>query len=420
MDGETTAEDLLRTLAPQVVGVLTRRFGDFDSAEDAVQEALLAAATQWPDEGMPRNPRGWLIQVASRRMTEQVRGEQARRRREDLAARQLPADRTTAPAADREDPADRDDSLVLLFLCCHPALSPTAAIALTLRCVGGLTTSQIARAFMVPETTMGQRISRAKQRIKTSAVPFRMPEGEERADRLVAVLHVLYLIFNEGYATSEGPDLQRVELSREAIRLTRAAHELLPDDSEVAGLLALMLLTHARSAARTGPDGELIPLAEQNRALWDARAIDEGTALLTVTLPKGPLGPYQVQAAVAAVHDEAATVEETDWPQILALYGVLEQLSASPVVSLNRAVAVAMVRGADAGLAIIEDLTADGRLAGNHRLYVARAHLLEMAGGRQGALENYREAARRTTSLPERHYLTLRAARVAAQVAAQD
>ncbi|MFJ6182182.1 RNA polymerase sigma factor [Streptomyces sp. NPDC092295] len=420
MDGETTAEDLLRTLAPQVVGVLTRRFGDFDSAEDAVQEALLAAATQWPDEGMPRNPRGWLIQVASRRMTEQVRGEQARRRREDLAARQLPADRTTAPAADREDPADRDDSLVLLFLCCHPALSPTAAIALTLRCVGGLSTSQIARAFMVPETTMGQRISRAKQRIKTSAVPFRMPEGEERADRLVAVLHVLYLIFNEGYATSEGPDLQRVELSREAIRLTRAAHELLPDDSEVAGLLALMLLTHARSAARTGPDGELIPLAEQDRALWDARAIDEGTALLTVTLPKGPLGPYQVQAAVAAVHDEAATVEETDWPQILALYGVLEQLSASPVVSLNRAVAVAMVRGADAGLAIIEDLTADGRLAGNHRLYVARAHLLEMAGDRQGALENYREAARRTTSLPERHYLTLRAARVAAQVAAQD
>ncbi|MFD8919818.1 RNA polymerase sigma factor [Streptomyces sp. NPDC059569] len=420
MDGETTAEDLLRTLAPQVVGVLTRRFGDFDSAEDAVQEALLAAATQWPDEGMPRNPRGWLIQVASRRMTEQVRGEQARRRREDLAARQLPADRTTAPAADREDPADRDDSLVLLFLCCHPALSPTAAIALTLRCVGGLSTSQIARAFMVPETTMGQRISRAKQRIKASAVPFRMPEGEERADRLVAVLHVLYLIFNEGYATSEGPDLQRVELSREAIRLTRAAHELLPDDSEVAGLLALMLLTHARSAARTGPDGELIPLAEQNRALWDARAIAEGTALLTVTLPKGPLGPYQVQAAVAAVHDEAATVEETDWPQILALYGVLEQLSASPVVSLNRAVAVAMVRGADAGLAIIEDLTADGRLAGNHRLYVARAHLLEMAGDRQGALENYREAARRTTSLPERHYLTLRAARVAAQVAAQD
>ncbi|MER8070649.1 DUF6596 domain-containing protein [Streptomyces sp. NPDC094034] len=412
--GETTAEDLLRTLAPQVVGVLTRRFGDFDSAEDAVQEALLAASTQWPDEGVPGNPRGWLIQVASRRMTERVRGEQARRRREDLAARQLPADRWTAPAADSAAPADRDDSLVLLFLCCHPALSPTAAIALTLRCVGGLTTSQIARAFMVPETTMGQRISRAKQRIKASGIPFRMPEGEERVGRLDNVLHVLYLIFNEGYATSEGPDLQRVELSREAIRLTRAAHELLPDDSEVAGLLALMLLTHARSAARTGPAGELVPLAEQDRGLWDTRAIDEGTALLTATLPQGPLGPYQVQAAVAAVHDEATTVEDTDWPQILALYGVLEQLSASPVVSLNRAVAVAMVRGADAGLGILKDLEADGRLAGNHRLYVARAHLLEMAGDRQGALENYREAARRTTSLPERHYLTLRAARVAA------
>ncbi|MCL7378372.1 sigma-70 family RNA polymerase sigma factor [Streptomyces sp. 35G-GA-8] len=412
--GEATAEDLLRTLAPQVVGVLTRRFGDFDSAEDAVQEALLAASTQWPDEGVPRNPRGWLIQVASRRMTERVRGEQARRRREDLAARQLPTDRWTAPAADSAEPADRDDSLVLLFLCCHPALSPTAAIALTLRCVGGLTTSQIARAFMVPETTMGQRISRAKQRIKASGIPFGMPEGEERPGRLDNVLRVLYLIFNEGYATSEGPDLQRVELSREAIRLTRAAHELLPDDSEVAGLLALMLLTHARSAARTGPAGELVPLAEQDRGLWDTRAIDEGTALLTATLPKGPLGPYQVQAAVAAVHDEAATVEDTDWPQILALYGVLEQLSASPVVSLNRAVAVAMVRGADAGLGILKDLEADGRLAGNHRLYVARAHLLEMAGDRQGALENYREAAHRTTSLPERHYLTLRATRVAA------
>ncbi|MFE2493644.1 RNA polymerase sigma factor [Streptomyces scopuliridis] len=414
IDGETTAEDLLRTLAPQVVGVLTRRFGDFDAAEDAVQEALLAAATQWPDEGTPRNPRGWLIQVASRRMTERVRGEQARRRREDLAARELPGDRRTAPAADSDDPADRDDSLVLLFLCCHPALSPTAAIALTLRCVGGLTTSQIAHAFMVPETTMGQRISRAKQRIKTSGIPFRMPEGEERAGRLDAVLHVLYLIFNEGYATSEGPDLQRVELSREAIRLTRAARELLPDDSEVAGLLALMLLTHARSAARTGPAGELIPLAEQDRGLWDARAIEEGTALLTATLPRGPLGPYQVQAAVAAVHDEAATVEDTDWPQILALYGVLGQLSANPVVSLNRAVAVAMVRGTDAGLDIIKALETDGRLAGNHRLYVARAHLLEMAGDRQGALANYREAAHRTTSLPERHYLTLRAARVAA------
>ncbi|WSZ04464.1 sigma-70 family RNA polymerase sigma factor [Streptomyces sp. NBC_00872] len=404
---------MLRTLAPQVVGVLTRRYGDFGAAEDAVQEALLAAATQWPHEGVPGNPRGWLIQVASRRMTEQVRSEQARRRREDLVAGQVPADRRSAPPADSDAPVDRDDSLILLFLCCHPALSPSAAIALTLRCVGGLTTAEIARAFMVPEATMGQRISRAKQRIKASGIPFLMPDGKDRERRLDAVLHVLYLIFNEGYATGEGPDLQRIELSREAIRLTRAAYELLPDDSEVAGLLALMLLTHARSAARTGPDGELIPLAEQDRSRWDARAIEEGTALITATLPKGPLGPYQVQAAIAAVHDEAATAEDTDWPQILALYGVLEQLGVNPVVSLNRAVAVAMVRGPEAGLGILESLDREGRLTGNHRLSVVRAHLLEMAGDRQGAVENYREAARRTTSLPERDYLTIRAARLA-------
>ncbi|MFB7270829.1 RNA polymerase sigma factor [Streptomyces sp. NPDC056244] len=406
-------EDLLRTLAPQVVGVLTRRFGDFGTAEDAVQEALLAAAVQWPAEGVPGNPRGWLIQVASRRMTEQVRGEQARRRREDLVAAREPADRRTAPPADSDDPAARDDSLILLFLCCHPALSATAAIALTLRCVGGLTTAEIARAFMVPEATMGQRISRAKQRIKASGIPFVMPDEKDRAGRLDAVLHVLYLIFNEGYAAGEGPDLQRVELSREAIRLTRAAYGMLPDDSEVAGLLALMLLTDARSAARTGPAGELIPLEEQDRRLWDTEAMEEGTALITATLPKGPLGPYQVQAAIAAVHDEAETAEDTDWPQILALYGVLEQLGPNPVVSLNRAVAVAMVRGAKAGLDIVESLDADGRLKGNHRLAVVRAHLLEMAGDRQGAMENYREAANRTTSLPERHYLTIRAARLA-------
>ncbi|MFF1418542.1 RNA polymerase sigma factor [Streptomyces sp. NPDC058280] len=408
-----TAEDLLRMLAPQVVGVLTRRFGDFAAAEDAVQEALLAAATQWPDEGVPRNPRGWLIQVASRRMTEQVRGEQARRRREDLVAGLVPADRRTAPPADTDDMADRDDSLILLFLCCHPALSPAAAVALTLRCVGGLTTAEIARAFMVPEATMGQRVSRAKQRIKTSGTPFRMPDGTDRARRLDAVLRVLYLIFNEGYTTSEGADLQRVELSREAIRLTRAVHGLLPGDSEVTGLLALMLLTDARSAARSGPAGELIPLAEQDRGRWDTDAIAEGVALITAALPTGPVGPYQVQAAVAAVHDEAASAEETDWPQILALYGVLERLSPNPVVSLNRTVAVAMVHGPAAGLDILKALDADGALAGHHRMYVVRAHLLDMAGDRQAAIENYREAAGRTTSLPERHYLMIRAARLA-------
>ena len=392
--------------------MLTRRFRDFDAAEDAVQEALLAAATQWPQEGLPHNPRGWLIQVASRRMTEQVRSEQARRRREDLAARREPADRQSAPSADSDDAVEQDDTLTLLFMCCHPALTPSAAIALTLRSVGGLSTTEIASAFMVPDATMAQRISRAKQRIKSSGVPFRMPDEEDWPRRLAAVLHVLYLIFNEGHTSSSGPQLQRVELSREAIRLARALHAQLPKDSEVAGLLALMLLNHARSGARSGPGGELIPLAEQDRSLWDAEAIAEGVALITEALPRGPLGPYQVQAAVAACHDEAKTAEETDWPQILALYGVLERLSASPVVSLNRAVAAAMVQGPAAGLRILQELESEGRLAGHHRLYVVRAHLLDMAGDREAAAENYRVAASRTTSLPERHYLMLRAARL--------
>jgi RNA polymerase sigma factor (sigma-70 family) len=393
--------------------VLTRRFGDFAAAEDAVQEALLAAATQWPKEGVPDNPRGWLIQVAYRRMIEQVRNEQARRSREDLAARREPDDRQSAPAADLETMADRDDTLILLFLCCHPALSPASAISLTLRAVGGLTTAEIARAFIVPEATMAQRISRAKQRIKASGIPFRMPDNHDRARRLDAVLHVLYLIFNEGHTSSAGPDLRRVELSAEAIRLTRAVHALLPGDSEVAGLLALMLLTDARSPARTGPGGALISLADQDRGCWDTVAIAEGVALITHALPRGPVGPYQLQAAIAALHDEAPSAEETDWPQILALYEVLEGHSANPVVSLNRAVAAAMVHGPAAGLDALAALEADPRMAGHHRLYAARAHLCEMVGDRQAAIENYRAAASRTTSLPERHYLTLRAARLA-------
>jgi RNA polymerase sigma factor (sigma-70 family) len=394
--------------------VLTRRFGDFAAAEDAVQEALLAAVTQWPGDGAPDNPRGWLIQVAYRRMIEQVRNEQARRSREALAARREPEDRRSAPATDLETTADRDDTLILLFLCCHPALSPVSAIALTLRAVGGLSTAEIARAFIVPEATMAQRISRAKQRIKASGIPFRRPDSEDRPRRLAAVLHVLYLIFNEGHTSSAGPDLRRVELSAEAIRLTRAVHALVPDDSEVAGLLALMLLTDARSPARTSPGGALISLADQDRGLWDAAAIAEGVALITHALPRGPVGPYQVQAAIAALHDEAPTAEETDWPQILALYEVLERHSANPVVSLNRAVAVAMVHGPAAGLDALAALDTDPRMAAHHRLYAARAHLYEMAGDRHAAVEHYRAAASRTTSLPERHYLTLRAARLAA------
>ncbi|MCG5220640.1 sigma-70 family RNA polymerase sigma factor [Streptosporangium sp. KLBMP 9127] len=414
MTAGASVDDLLRELAPQVVGVLTRRFGDFDAAEDAVQESLLDASAQWPVEGVPGNPRGWLIQVAYRRMTEQLRNEQARRRREDLVATQAPQDRRAAPPADVAAESGRDDTLIMLFLCCHPALTPASAIALTLRSVGGLTTAEIAKAFMVPEATMAQRISRAKQRIKASGIPFSMPAAEERARRLGSVLHVLYLVFNEGYASSTGPDLQRVELSHEAIRLARMLHDLLPGESEVAGLLALMLLTDARRPARTGPGGAPIPLADQDRGLWDGKAITEGVALITAALAAGAVGPYQLQAAIAAVHDESATAEETDWPQILALYGLLERMSDNPMVSLNRAVAAAMVHGPAAGLDMLKALDADGRLAGHHRFYTARAHLREMAGDRQAAIDDYRVAASRTTSAPERDHLTTRAAQLAA------
>jgi RNA polymerase sigma factor (sigma-70 family) len=410
---DVVARDLLRELAPQVLGAVIRRFGDFHSAEDAVQEALLAAAVQWPEEGLPDNPRGWLIQVAFRRMTDQVRSEQARRRREDLAAIQVTTDRQTAPAAGSEDESGQDDTLIVLFLCCHPALTSASAIALTLRAVGGLTTAEIANAFLVPEATMAQRISRAKQRIKASEVPFRMPTMAEWRQRLGAVLHVLYLIFNEGYTSSIGPDLQRSELSNEAIRLATAVNNLLPDDTEVAGLLALMLLTDARRPARTNPEGELIPLAEQDRDLWDHKAISEGVALITNTLSKGSIGPYQVQAAIAAVHDEAARVEETDWAEILALYGLLERMSENPMVTLNRAIAAAMVHGPPTGLKMLDALDADERLAGHHRLDAVRAHLLEMAGDTEAAIACYRAAAGRTASLPERRYLTTRAARLA-------
>jgi RNA polymerase sigma factor (sigma-70 family) len=409
---DSTGENLLRELAPQVLGAVVRRFGDFSAAEDAVQEALLAAALQWPEEGVPDNPRGWLIHVAARRMTDHLRIELARRRRETLVVMQVPADQQVAPAAD-SDGIEREDTLILLFMCCHASLTRPSAIALTLRAVGGLTTAEIANAFLVPEATMAQRISRAKQRIKTSGVPFRMPTNRERAERLSAVLHVLYLIFNEGYASSIGPDLQRSDLANEAIRLTRAVRNLLPDDWEVAGLLALMLLTDARRPARTGPDGELISLAEQDRALWDRRAISEGIALITDALSRGAIGAYQLQAAIAAVHDEAARAEDTDWPQILALYGLLERMSDNPMVTLNRAIAAAMVHGPAVGIEQLDALEADGRLTGHHRLFAVRAHLFEMNGNRQAAVDNYRVAAGRTASIPEQRYLLTRAARLA-------
>jgi RNA polymerase sigma factor (sigma-70 family) len=405
-------EDLLHRLAPQVLGVLVRRYGQFDTCEDAVQEALLAAAVQWPDEGVPENPYGWLITVAARRMTDQLRSEQARRRREDTAAAQVPHDESVAPAPGDEQPPGEDDTLTLLFLCCHPALSPASQVALTLRAVGGLTTAQIASAFLVPEATMAQRISRAKQRIKATGIGFEMPPESERADRLRVVLHVLYLVFNEGYTASSGPDLQRGELTGEAIRLARAIHGLLPHDGEVAGLLALMLLTDARRPSRTATDGGLIPLAEQDRSQWNQESIREGVALITEALARAPIGPYQLQAAVAAVHDEASRAEETDWRQILALYELLERLAPNPMVTLNHAVAVAMVKGPRAGLDLVATLDADERMAPHHRLDAVRAHLLEMAGDHAAARSCYQRASRRTTSLPEQRYLAARAARL--------
>jgi RNA polymerase sigma factor (sigma-70 family) len=412
VSGAGEVEGLLRELAPQVLGVLVRRYGQFDLCEDAVQEALLAAAVQWPADGVPERPRGWLVTVASRRMTDQVRGESARRRREEAVAAASPADELVAPGADADLPAAADDTLTLLFLCCHPALSPPSQVALTLRAVGGLTTAQVARAFLVPEATMAQRISRAKQTIKAAGARFAMPPPTERAERLRVVLQVLYLIFNEGYTASSGPDLQRAHLTTEAIRLARELHRLLPGDGEVAGLLALLLLTDARRPARSRPDGSLVPLAEQDRSRWDAAAIAEGVALITSALARAPIGPYQLQAAIAAVHDEAARADDTDWRQILVLYELLAQVAPSPVVTLNHAVALAMVRGPQAGLELLATLDSDGRMAGTHRLEAVRAHLLELAGDTAAARERYRAAARRTTSLPEQRYLEGRAARL--------
>ncbi len=400
-------EDLLRELAPQVLGVLARRFGQFDACEDATQEALLQAVAQWPVQGVPESPRGWLIAVASRRLVDEVRSEHARRRREHDHAGQVPQSESPQEAGQQTD-----DSLTLLFLCCHPSLSGPSQIALTLRAVGGLSTAQIAAAFLVPEATMAQRISRAKHTVQASGARFTMPDPAERAGRLHIVLHVLYLIFNEGYTSTAGPDLMTPQLSAEAIRLTSWLHRLLPADTEITGLLALMLLTEARRAARTSPDGSLVPLDEQDRTAWDCERIAEGVALISAVLPQGQVGPYQVQAAIAAVHDEAKSVDATDWPQILGLYDVLEQIAPSPLVTLNRAVAVAMVAGPAAGLAALSELDADSRLAKSHRLLAVRAHLLEMSGDTAGAVSGYRDAARRTTSLPERRYLTGRARRL--------
>ena len=410
----STVGHLLRELAPRVLGAVARRHGDFAAAEDAVQEALIAAASQWPDEGVPKKPWGWLYHVALRRLADHVRSELARSRREDAAASQIWADWAFVPSPDADIGVDEDDTLTLLFMCCHPALTTASSIALTLRAVGGLTTAEIANAFLVRESTMGQRISRAKQSIKASKIPFNMPTDAEQADRLSAVLHVLYLIFNEGYTSSAGPDLNRTDLSNEAIRLTRLLHALAPDNAEVAGLLALMLLTDARRSARTSESGELIPLDEQDRTLWDIALIAEGVALISNTLSRESFGSYQLQAAIAAVHDEAAHTEDTDWPQILALYGLLESMADNPMVSLNRAIAAAMAHGPAVGLELLDTLESDVRLHGHYRLDAVRAHLLEMAGDRARAIVHFRAAAERTMSIPERDYLNAKAAKLVA------
>ena len=404
----------VRRLVPEVLSALVRRHGHFDACEDAVQEALLAATTQWPVQGWPANPRGWLVTVASRRLADQLRSDTARRRREEADALRTPpppAGGELPPDVDARGPTG-DDTLTLLFLCCHPALTPPSQVALTLRAVGGLSTAEIARAFLVPEATMAQRISRAKQRIKAAGADFELPPPAEQAQRLGVVLHVLYLVFNEGYTATSGTRLVRAELTDEAIRLARELHRLVPGAGEVAGLLALMLLTDARRPARTAPDGSLVPLSEQDRTLWDTKAIAEGVALVTDTLSTGPLGSYQLQAAIAAVHDEAPTAEATDWPQILALYTLLQRVALNPTVTLNRAVAVAMVQGPAAGLAVLDAKSTDERISASHHVVSLRAHQLEKAGDHDAARASYQEAARRTTSEPERRHLLTRAARL--------
>jgi RNA polymerase sigma factor (sigma-70 family) len=401
----STLEEVWRDCVPQVLAALVRRYGNFDDAEDAVQEALLAAARYWPADGVPDNPRGWLITAASRKLIDRWRAENARTGREYATLRTEPA-----PAADEAGGGGHDDSLTLLLLCCHPALTRPSQVALTLRAVAGLGTAQIARAFLVPEATMAQRISRAKARLRQAGARFTPPPAERLPERVAAVAHVLYLIFTEGHTATTGSGLTDTSLAAEAIRLTRRLHRLLPADGEVSGLLALMLLTDARHAARTRPDGSLVPLAEQDRTRWDRELIAEGVRLVENALPAGPVGPYQLQAAIAAVHAEAPTAADTDWRQIETLYGMLAALTPGPVVTLNHAVAVAQVRGPDAALAMLAPLLADRQLRHNHRLYAVHAHLLDLAGHPAQARDAYATAARLATSIPEQRYLNAKAA----------
>jgi RNA polymerase sigma factor (sigma-70 family) len=407
---EVRLEDLWRGSAPQVLAALIRRYGDFDAAEDALQEALLSASRQWPREGVPVDPTAWLLTVASRRLVDQLRSEIARSQREQAEARRTPTDRLRAPAADTPEPVD--DSVTLLLLCCHPAVPTSSQVALTLRALAGLTTAQIARAFLVPEPTMAQRISRAKTRLRRAGASFGALPARELPERVAAVAHVLYLIFTEGHATSAGTDVYDVHLTDEAIRLTRHLHERLPALGEITGLLALMLLTDARRAARIAADGTLVPLAQQDRTLWDRAAIREGVALIESALPAGRVGPFQLQAAIAAVHAEAPCATDTDWPQIEILYRMLHDVAPGPIVTLNHAVAVAMVAGPENALPLLGPLLENPQTRRHHRVHAVRAHLLEMSGDAEQARAAYATAASLTTSIPEQRYLNAQAARV--------
>lgn len=395
----------MRASAPQVLGVVARRLGDWTTAEDAVQEALLSAFRTWPTDGVPDDPHRWLVTVAVRKAVDGMRSDTARRRREVAAVARVPVG---------TDPADSDDSLVLLLMCCHPSLSPASAVALTLRAVGGLTTAEIARAHLVPETTMAQRITRAKRTVAASGEPFALPARAALADRVRQVMHGLYLVFTEGHTASSGDALLRTDLTDEALRLTRLLQRQLPADPEVTGLLALMLLTDARRAARATPDGDLVPMPEQDRARWDATEIAEGLELIATAVRAESVGEYQLQALIAAEHVRATDADATDWQRIRVLYELLERMTGNPVVRVNRAVATAMADGPEAGLVVLDGVV--GIPADSHRLLAVRAHLVEMSGDPAVAGELYRRAADRATSLPEQRYLRGRAARLTGQV----
>ena len=410
-----TLESVFRRERSQILAVLIRLSGDFALAEDALQEAFAEALVHWPVDGVPPRPGAWITTTARRRAIDVIRRATRFRHRKEVLEQLLAADAESFEepvVVAGEDGVPRDDRLRLLFTCCHPAISLESQVALTLRTVAGLTTREIARAFLSVESAMAQRLVRAKHKIREAEIPFRVPAAADLPGRLDAVLAVIYLVFNEGYTSSSAPGLVRDDLCAEAIRLGRLLDALMPAQPEVEGLLALMLLHVARRAARTGPDGELITLEQQDRTLWDRTAIEEGCALVETALRRGRVGTYQIQAAIAALHAESSSPDRTDWPQIAALYTLLLRLQPSPVVELNRAVAIGMAAGPSAGLALLDGLEARGALEGYHHLSAARAELLVRRGDRAAAVQIYRRAIAECVNPAERTYLETRLADV--------